>query len=777
MDIATPSHPAGDTTPAMCTPQPAAWRRVAVVTRTRNRPLLLRRAARSVSRQTFKDFVWVVVNDGGDEETARSIVEGSQLDRNSVLFLSLAQSRGMEAASNAGVAACRSDFVVIHDDDDSWAPDFLEKTVTFLSSQQGRRYGGVITHSIHVLEDIRDDEVIERRRRPFQTAVRDVQLAQMIRGNFFPPISFLFRRTLWDEIGGFNETLPVLGDWFFNLEFLLKADIGVLPEPLAFYHHRDQVPVTNVYANSVSAAGHQHDELAAVVRNAFLRRHMDKAAVALSLILSHIDDMRPGEVTAAASDPVRRPASTPNAAGDDDRTDLDWIIGSINRSLARRSLKSFVRSLRVRPLEPDAGWNEALSALQKLKAPIPVPDHFDEPAYLAGNPDVAAAVQKGQLHSGYVHFLLFGRFEGRRRPGRHVSPFAAAQDNACPAPDTANVLKPVFDTPAMLRAAHRVAGFERVLHIAHHEWHGIRQATAYCPGHKLLIPAEGTLEEADKAGIAEEIQALGITHVVFQGYSENADQLLLALKSRFGSDLRCHAVTHVTTAQFEHYFEMVMQARLLIRLRMGSLQGLASVKPDFGAVFENYWPSLIVNFAPDLPSQRRAQPPELRSVYAPLDPGWRKNMYTNVLGALAAGNVEQVKTANFPNGLESLVNLDRLRLVGYLRGRDLFEEMARSSLVLLATLAECQPMTQLESLAVGTPAMTGPLSIREFDDDPLIRLCTTPHLDNPALLARDVERLVAARHADPGAMAEMISCHLARRHALAAQRYGDFLAL
>lgn len=779
MDIAAPTLSAADDSRATGTPQAAPWRRVAVVTRTRNRPLLLRRAAQSVSSQTFKDFLWVVVNDGGDAETVRSIVEGAGLERDNILLVSLSQSRGMEAASNAGIAASQSDFVVIHDDDDSWAPDFLEKTVAFLSGPQGQRYGGVITHSIHVSEDIRDGEVIERRRRPFQTSVRDVQLSQMLRGNFFPPISFLFRRSIWEEIGGFNEDLPVLGDWFFNLEFLLKADIGVLPEPLAFYHHRDQASAGTAYANSVVAAGHRHSELAAVVRNTFLRRHIDKSAVALSLVLSQLDDLRRDEPVvdqAAAEGPAG--ASPVGAPVDADRADLDWVIGSVNRHLARRTLGSFVRSLRVRPLEADAGWNQAVEALKKLGAPIPIPDHFDETSYLAANPDVADAVQKGQLQSGYQHFLLFGRFEGRHRPGRFIVPSAEPREIARPAPSpSTNVLKPVFDTPAMLRAAHRIAGFERVLHVAHHEWHGIRQATAYCPGHKLLIPADVPLEETDKAQIAEEIQALGITHVVFQGYSENADQLLLALRARFGSGLHCYAVTHVTTAQFEHFYEMVMQTRLLIRLRMGTLQGLGSVKPDFSSVIEGYWPGLIINFAPDLPASGARQPPEIRSVYTPLDPGWRKNMYTNVLGALGASNVELVKTANFPNGLESLVNLDRLRLVGYLRGRDLLDEMARSSLVLMATLAECQPMTQLESFAVGTPAMTGPLYIREFEDDPLIRLCTTLHLDNPALLARDVERLVALRHDDPAAMEEMIANHLSRRHALAAERYADFLGL
>ena len=46
---------------------------VAVITRTRNRALLLRRAARSVERQTFRDFSWVVVNDGGDGEEVKPV--------------------------------------------------------------------------------------------------------------------------------------------------------------------------------------------------------------------------------------------------------------------------------------------------------------------------------------------------------------------------------------------------------------------------------------------------------------------------------------------------------------------------------------------------------------------------------------------------------------------------------------------------------------------------------------------------------------------------------
>jgi hypothetical protein len=39
--------------------------------------------------------------------------------------------------------------------------------------------------------------------------------------------------------------------------------------------------------------------------------------------------------------------------------------------------------------------------------------HFDEARYLAANPDVAIAVQNGDLPSGRVHFEIYGLTEGR----------------------------------------------------------------------------------------------------------------------------------------------------------------------------------------------------------------------------------------------------------------------------------------------------------------------------------------------------------------------------
>jgi glycosyltransferase involved in cell wall biosynthesis len=386
--------------------------RVAVITRTKNRPVLLRRAARSVAEQTFQDFTWIVVNDGGDPGDVADIMRAAPIDPRRMMLVSHERSQGMEAASNAGSAVCDSDYVVIHDDDDSWLPDFLDRTVAFLDSEKGARYGGVATHSVYVSEEIRDDAVIEHEVRPYNDWVRNVQLSEMACGNFFPPIAFLFRRTVLNRIGGFNEDLPVLGDWFFNLEFLLQDDIAILPRPLARYHHRDRGAVAGTdYANSVIGGVSKHEEFAAVARNAFLRRHGDRAGIAASFAMGYaVNDLRgrigQQERPAAASPP--RPVQ-----GVDDRL---WCAAELNAALGKRGIWRRIR--RTPPVPADIGWVDLLGRFRASGLAVRAPTDFDEDAYLCRNPDVAAAVQAGTFATGYMHFILHGRDEGRPRQTR-----------------------------------------------------------------------------------------------------------------------------------------------------------------------------------------------------------------------------------------------------------------------------------------------------------------------------------------------------------------------
>jgi glycosyltransferase involved in cell wall biosynthesis len=403
---------------------------VAIVTRTKNRPVLLKRAAESVARQTFGDYVWVIVNDGGDAEPVRQVIAACPIDRRRIVFVSNRVSLGMEAASNVGIRASGSEFIVIHDDDDSWDPGFLAKTVSFLRGSRGRRYGGVITQSTYVSEEIRGDKVIEHGRWPYQDWVRNVQIAEMACGNFFPPIAFVYRRELYDAVGGYNEALPVLGDWFFNLEFLLQADIGVIVEPLAFYHHRDTGGSrTGLYANSVIGGVSKHEEFAAIARNEFLRRHGNNNAAA-SVVLGHAmgdirsrfdrmpERIREGGMAPSGDSGGGWPGRSGSKAGADmDAIDRYWVAAEINRIVASRQGGLFGGS-KVKPVSPDSSWEDILRALRALRERIATQPNFDESRYLSENPDVADGVDRNTVLCAYAHYVMFGRAEGRRRPGK-----------------------------------------------------------------------------------------------------------------------------------------------------------------------------------------------------------------------------------------------------------------------------------------------------------------------------------------------------------------------
>lgn len=257
--------------------------RVAVVTRTKNRPILLGRALESVSGQSFPDLVWVVVNDGGEVAPVDEVIARARALGINAVALHHPVSLGMEAASNAGVALVRSEFVVLHDDDDSWEPAFLATTVAFLES--GPEWGGVITGTTRVDERMDRDAVArELRRRPFNPGLHSVHLSEVAEQNPFPPICFLYRRSAYDAVGPYDATLPVLGDWEFNLRFLARFDIGVVDRPLANYHWR--VADKGQYGNSVSGGVDRHVQWDALVRNRLLRRDLDAGTVGLGHLVA-----------------------------------------------------------------------------------------------------------------------------------------------------------------------------------------------------------------------------------------------------------------------------------------------------------------------------------------------------------------------------------------------------------------------------------------------------------------------------------------------------------
>lgn len=95
--------------------------------------------------------------------------------------------------------------------------------------------------------------------------------------------------------------------------------------------------------------------------------------------------------------------------------------------------------LRVFPGPLLSPWVKGESGSKQPISETPPPDWL-EVVYLIHYPDVAEAVQKGALRSGYQHYVLYGRAEGRH--GAYATP-PAATPPAAPPPSAPPVAPPI----------------------------------------------------------------------------------------------------------------------------------------------------------------------------------------------------------------------------------------------------------------------------------------------------------------------------------------------
>lgn len=244
---------------------------VAVLVRTKDRPRFLRRALANIAEQTFTDYTVCVINDGGDESATRAILQASPLAHllegdAPRLMLITTGGGNMEAASNAGLAATDSKFVAIHDDDDLWAPEFLERTVGALRASEALICSTRVVERYERETPEGEFEVYEER--IFHDGLPGFGLQFLYRTNRTVPIGILYRRRLHELVGFYDESLPVVGDWEFNLRAAAVTEVLLVDEPLAYWSLRPEAD--GAEANSVQRQA-EHARFDASVRARAIR--------------------------------------------------------------------------------------------------------------------------------------------------------------------------------------------------------------------------------------------------------------------------------------------------------------------------------------------------------------------------------------------------------------------------------------------------------------------------------------------------------------------------
>lgn len=265
----------------------SVFAKVAVITRTKDRAVTLRRAAESVINQTYKDLVWVIVNDGGAPGPVDIIAGDARRRGTTVITVHNPKSVDKGAAGNIGIRSSDSTFIVFLDDDDTWDEAFLQQTVAFLEKQ--RWCDGVAVQTLRVYEEIGRDDIAISHFAYLNHDLDEIFMVDLGKKHPFTINSFLFKRAVLAEIGGFSEDLPLGEDYEFHLRFIEKFDIGVIPRPLVFYHLRKAL---DEYANSAPTGAEVdiREIYKDIVRDRLIRRDLRDGHLgigALSLICTY----------------------------------------------------------------------------------------------------------------------------------------------------------------------------------------------------------------------------------------------------------------------------------------------------------------------------------------------------------------------------------------------------------------------------------------------------------------------------------------------------------
>lgn len=219
---------------------------VGIVLRTKDRPILLTRALVSIIQQTYQNWHIYLVNDGGDPEAIDKILQLYQPYLNNKITIAHFQhSLGLAGAINHCLEKISEDFLAIHDDDDSWHPEFLKKTVNFLFEHP--ELAAVSTNSTVINEEICNNIIVQINTHPWPNWQDQITITNLHQHNSLLSISLLIRMDAVKQIGKFNEEFGFISDWEYHLRLIKYGEIGVLNKKLAYYHQRQNT--LNNYAN------------------------------------------------------------------------------------------------------------------------------------------------------------------------------------------------------------------------------------------------------------------------------------------------------------------------------------------------------------------------------------------------------------------------------------------------------------------------------------------------------------------------------------------------
>lgn len=213
--------------------------RISVVIPTYNRSHTIMRAINSVLSQTYPAFEIIVVDDGSTDGT-KELLQAHGFCKKGTKELEkkylIQENGGVSSARNLGIKNAKGDFIAFLDSDDAWSEKKLERQLV------------VLKQNLFKQRIIHTDEIWIRN----GVRVNQHKKHEKPGGNIFEkclalccisPSSAMLHRSLFNEYGYFDETMPACEDYDMWLRLAAFETVLFVPEFLTIKYggHSDQL--------------------------------------------------------------------------------------------------------------------------------------------------------------------------------------------------------------------------------------------------------------------------------------------------------------------------------------------------------------------------------------------------------------------------------------------------------------------------------------------------------------------------------------------------------